>query len=499
MRRLLPLVVAFALALSACTTSKEKGAPTESVSVAEAPDDGGAGAPAPETPDERVPAPEETDEGVQAPDDAASAPEETDEGEQAPDDDGAEPEEEEPEPSGPGTLGLFPEIADERAPGVTDDAIKIGVIYPDLTNVGPLIGIDQGDYEAAYQVAFDQVNAAGGVHGRRLVPVFGPVDPIGTDASTAACTLLTEDENVFLVVGNFVGDDVLCIVDINETPLLGGGITPENLALAKTLWFTMEAGENFILNGIHALISSGKLTGSIGVVSTVGNEEAYESQIKPLLDAGGVEVVDIAFIDTSLAVNDTNALFASTETMALKFQSENIDQVLLLGGAESAFPVGMSRADYRPKLFITDTGIANVYVRGEGNDLSVLEGAVGYGPFDPEPVFRQLGSPTKECIDSQESGLEIVILSEAEREEDEVNYFASSMTACRYTAFAAALLEAAGPELNRGTLITAAHNLGEVMLPGSDEPWYFDRDNPSGIQQVLFYVWNPEIGALELE
>ncbi len=500
MKMLSALVVVLALALSACTTSKEEEPPSESTPVTESRDGGATSAPAPDASDDGAPAPEAPDDGQQAPDDDGEpAPEASDDGQQVTDDDGSEPEEEEPEPTGPGTLGLYPVVVDERAPGVTDDAVKIGIMYPDLTTVGPMIGVDHGDYEAAFEVAFDQVNSAGGIHGRMLVPVFAPVDPLPPDAGTAACTFLTEDEDVFLAVGSFIGDDVLCFVETHETPLLGGWIDAESHALARTLWFTTEAGEGLALNGIQAIVRRGTLSGKVGIAGAIGNEELYETQVKPILDANGVDVAEIAYLDTDLGANDPNALYAMAETVALRFESEDIDQILFLGGAEAFFPVGLARTGYRPQLIITNFPNALVYINGEGNDLSVLEGAIAVGAFDPDPVFRQLGSPTKECVESQESGLGVVLLSEAEQEEGDPAHIVSSFTACRYTGFVVALLEAAGPDLNRGALITAAHNLGEIMLTGSDDPWYFDKDHPEGIRPVVFYNWDVESAALVAE
>ncbi len=499
MRRILALVIVIVLALSACTTSKEEEAAPESAPATESADDRGASTPAPEDADDGAPAPEDADSGGQASDNGQQDQEEAEGGEQAPEGDGAEPEVEEPAPTGPGTLGLFPAVVDERAPGVTDDAVKIGVMYPDLTSVKSIIGIDHGDYEAAYQVAFDQVNNAGGIHGRRIVPVFAPVDPLPADAGTAACTLLTEDEDVFLAVGNFIGDDVLCFVETHETPLLGSNITTEAFALARTLWFSTEAGDGFALNGYRALVQGGRLSGRVGLVGSVGGEELYETQIKPILESGGVQVVDVAYLDTSLAETDTNALYASAETVALKFESQNIDQLLFAGGSEPAFLFGLARTGYRPQPVITNFSNAQVYISGEGNDLSVLEGAIAFGSFDAEPVWRQLGDPTKSCMEEQERVLGITFLPEEEREEDDPEYYASSTTACRYTAFAASILEAAGPELNRGTFITAAHNLGEIMLPGFPDPWYFDKDHPDGIRPLLYFRWDAESESLVAE
>ena len=60
----------------------------------------------------------------------------------------------------------FAPVTDDRAPGVTDTSVKVGVMYLDLSEAGPILGINQGDWQAAYTAAFDAVNEAGGGHQR---------------------------------------------------------------------------------------------------------------------------------------------------------------------------------------------------------------------------------------------------------------------------------------------------------------------------------------------
>ena len=59
---------------------------------------------------------------------------------------------------------------------------------------------------------FDTVNEAGGINGRTLEPVFTPIVPASADQGTAACTALTDDDSVFVVLGNYVDENAPCIV-----------------------------------------------------------------------------------------------------------------------------------------------------------------------------------------------------------------------------------------------------------------------------------------------
>jgi hypothetical protein len=128
------------------------------------------------------------------------------------------------------------------APGVTDDSVKIGVTYVDLESLGDVVDISHGDYEAAYEALFDDINAHGGINGRTLEPVIVPINPVGTAASDAACVELTEDEDVFMVIGFFLDDGVLCPLGTHQTAVIGGAMSPERLRRAQAPWVTNEAG-----------------------------------------------------------------------------------------------------------------------------------------------------------------------------------------------------------------------------------------------------------------
>jgi len=392
----------------------------------------------------------------------------------------------------------FPPVVDDRAPGVTDTSIKIGIMYLDLSAAGPVLGINQGDYKAAYQAAIDEVNEAGGVQGRKLEAVFTPIVPASADQGTAACTALTDDEEVFVVLGNYVDENAPCVVTTHETPLLGGDLamTPDAMSAAKALWFAVGGGTGEQNAGLQALVDQGLLSGKVGVVGALGYESLYEETAKPILEAGAVDVVDVAYLDIVNGATDPNSLYAAAETVALKFQSEGIDQVIFNRGGGQIFPVGLARTDYRPQLAYDSIADAALYINGEGNDLSVLENAIAIGPYDAENLFPELGGATAECIASQEKRLGIKIIPAGEVLKGDPNYWASSSVACNLVGLATEIIDAAGPELNRGTFTTAGYNLGAVDLAGGPDPYVFDKDHPNGSPKLYTYKWDAAAGSM---
>ena len=80
-------------------------------------------------------------------------------------------------------LGAGPAGAQGAPPsqGVTATAIRIGIPYIDLSAIRKFgITLDQGDYPDAYNAIIADLNAHGGVDGRKLVPYLLPVSPVGT-------------------------------------------------------------------------------------------------------------------------------------------------------------------------------------------------------------------------------------------------------------------------------------------------------------------------------
>ena len=144
-------------------------------------------------------------------------------------------------------------VAWAATPGVSKDEIKIGVTYPDLDAIRDVTDISHGDYKATYNAVIDELNKKGGVNGRKVVPVFAPINPIGTAPAQEACLKLTEDEKVFATVGFFYFDSPLCYVTQHDTPILGGTMDPTYLKQAKAPWMTLESGPEVTPRAVDAL------------------------------------------------------------------------------------------------------------------------------------------------------------------------------------------------------------------------------------------------------
>ena len=275
------------------------------------------------------------------------------------------------------------------------------------------------------------------------------MNPTVQSSADAACTKLTQDDKVFVAVGFFLADNVLCYVDTNQTATIGGAQTPSRLAQAKAPWFSTDAGENLEINVVKTLAKQGKLTGKVAVMATAADQALLNDKIKPALASAGIKPVSSAVLDAP--TNDTTATYAQAATISERFKAAGADKVLLVGeSAPGSYLPGLAKTDYRPQLLFSDLNGVSAYLGNKGNDFSVLKGAVSGGPFGPNDAALALGGPTKACMDvERKAGL--VIKPSSQVPKGDPDQFVSSALACQQMALLTAILQKAGPTLNYGT------------------------------------------------
>ncbi len=377
------------------------------------------------------------------------------------------------------------------APGVTDDTVKVGVTFVDLASLGEVVSIDHGDYEAAYRALLDDINAAGGINGRTIEPVIVPVSPVGSEGAEAACVQLTEDEPVFVITGFFLDDAVLCPLEAHQTAVIGSTMTADRLERAEAPWFTAEGSTDLQSDIVAAFADAGAFDGTLGVYAGPGEQAQLEDVVLPLLDELGVPVAESAAADASAAsADDITAANAAVAVIAERFESSGVDQVLILGNAGLGWASGTEALDYRPQLFLTDPSSVLAFAHDTtGNDLSVLDDAVAGGLYGPAENIYALEA-MQECIGViEEAGGEVP--DPATTAEDE-GYYVSAFTACDDVTLLRALLEAAGEDLDYGTLAAGAEGL-EVQLPGEPTPrTYGAPPAADGDPPPYLFDWDPD-------
>ena len=374
------------------------------------------------------------------------------------------------------------------SPGVTDDAVKIGVVYVDteaLTSVG--LNYDLGDYEAVYQALFDDLNAEGGINGRQVEPVFAPVDPTTVQPAEEACVQLTEDADVFMVVGFFLTDAVVCSVATHETAVIGGEMTPERLEQAAAPWLAWLPDTDQPENVIRVLADRGELEGRVAVYANARDQEQVDEHVVPVLEELGIEPVAVGLEEGE----DVPALQASTATISEAFQAADADTIILAGASAQDWPSARDEdTSYRPKLLFLDSlGLSAFATNETTTDTSILDGALAGGGYGPNQArFEEPGMQA--CIQTlADAGVEVPAPDDVG--DDPSNQpFQAAFQACPDIAILRAWLGAAGEDLSYGTLDATIDGL-EVSIPGDPEPrTYGPPPDADGNPSAYLFAWD---------
>jgi ABC-type branched-subunit amino acid transport system substrate-binding protein len=380
-------------------------------------------------------------------------------------------------------------LAWAATPGVSKDEIKLGIDYVDLEAIRDVTDISHGDYETSYNAVIDDLNKKGGINGRKVVPVFAKINPLGTAPAQEACLKLTEDEKVFAAVGFFYFDSPNCYVAQHDTPILGGTMNPTYLKAAKAPWMTIETGPEVVPRAVDALAQSGALKGKIGVVASA-NEKSnlLDPVVKPALKKNNIKNT-VAMIDAPLT--DTVLATQQAGTIAEKFKSEGIKTVLLVGSTPSVFSNALKNTDYRPKLVGTNFSTYQGAAINKATDPAIWEGGVtaDIGTDWDDPSLQK-------CYRMVEKATGDTILQHPEP--GKPDYQASASAACRYISLFSQLATAAGKNLTVDSFGKAAGKLGSVTVPGLGTIKY-DPKTHTWLQPLYTYKYDPALQQLVID
>lgn len=221
------------------------------------------------------------------------------------------------------------------ARGVTADTITIGYSYIDFDELVSL-GLSEsgwGDQELQVQTMVDELNANGGINGRQVEVLYEPYSVLGTENAESVCLRLTQDNEVFAVVGGFLGPAEpanTCIVGRGNTVLVGGVQSEERLADASAPWLTgrpLRTRQADLL--VSLLDSEGLLAGAaVAIVASVDAADVLDDVVASFEAAGSPPVASLV---SEAAVGDLIAEDTLWGTLAARIRDAGADTVLLVG------------------------------------------------------------------------------------------------------------------------------------------------------------------------
>lgn len=236
-------------------------------------------------------------------------------------------------------------------PGVTASTIYIGTVeVRNQSAANSQLGVananaDNPDYRGAYDTAMDDVNAHGGVLGRKLVPVWAEFDTTSSQTISqqgqAACATWTQDHKVFAFLADVQGGSTqACAEQAHVVDIIpAGDSTPESFQ--QYPHYIETSGMNLVREGIVTV--KGLHTqnyydpgAKLGIVTwdLPNYHEALDRGYGPTLQSYGVsQAIPPAFIHAPQTYNDLGGMNADINNAVLKFSSQGIDHVMIVDGA----------------------------------------------------------------------------------------------------------------------------------------------------------------------
>jgi len=257
--------------------------------------------------------------------------------------------------AGPVRLGFF----------ISDDA---SAIYKSLGISGA--SHTRAESQAIWQAVIDDVNARGGLGGRRIVASYSFIDSeSGTNASRsqAACELFTRDLKVFAVVIDGATDISMaaCLAQ-HRTPAIDVGQTSypyddaDLRALSPYLYLPGRLSMGRFATYVDALAARGFFAAGskVGLLrfDLPDQLRTRRDVIEPALRRHGLTLkTDVAFTPVE-GTADLPRAADEASAAVLKMRAAGVDRVLFLGSGLSlpyVFPTVAESQGYRPRYGIT--------------------------------------------------------------------------------------------------------------------------------------------------
>jgi hypothetical protein len=418
---------------------------------------------------------------------------------------------------GGSTSGITGAPSIGNAPGVTDTEIKIGITYfvnGDQAAKTAGYNLSRGDEEKNWRAVIAEVNARGGVAGRKLVPAFYAWDAQSTQTTAsqeaAECAAFTQDNRVFAVVTTGTPDFTACLTRAGVLHATTGSYVghdrdfqqrfptffeqrPSQERYQAALVSTMVRQQYFTgWNTLQGAPGTAKAKLGVLVIDRSDYLRPVERVLLPALRRAGHPVDSTLVLRAPLYVGaqDAGPVAAATKNAVLRFQQEGVTHVIILdanGTTTALFAQNAQSQLYFPRLAGTSaSGFQQLYDLKALNDRQI-NGTVGLGwtPVLDLPAGqgdRYLSKAAPECLS--------VIKRRTGQTFTSTTAAGVAMLACDAVFPLSTLLKDQQGPLTRAGAVHAIESFGQRLLAASVPYLRFSPTQHDGLETAFDMVWD---------
>ena len=380
-----------------------------------------------------------------------------------------------------------------ETPGVTATIIRVGVPYVDLAALKDLgVNMSWGSVPDAFDAIIDNINAHGGINGRKIVPYLVPVDPSGTAPAATACTELTEDDSVFVAIGPL---EATCYLE-HDTPVVA------SIYAAGT---SSSVAQDFTTTPPNSAYDPLQLTvydkqgvfkhKKVALFGGDGGDASELALVQAALTKLRVSVVTTA-VD-SAPEGDIAAENAQIAVIAQRFQSDGVNEVVAVGDGSADWPEGLSSIEstYNPPWVATSEDDFTGAVSSDDSPAYLSNVVTSNALPPPASIWDNAG--TQRCVHIVKKAFpsdQIRAYGAAVPESEET--WLSVELACTDMALFTDIAEAAGKNLTVSSFTHAGYGLKNLVLPGSNATVSFAPGRPYALGPVYMVHYDTATKAV---
>lgn len=399
-------------------------------------------------------------------------------------------------------------------PGVTATSIALGLGYSVNNQAAAAAlgasgaGVGGGNGKRQWEILLKDLNARGGILGRKLLPVYHVEDASESKSTDereqVACSDWTQDNKVFAAVASEASPSETLQNCLNKAGVIQlwedltrsdartfarypyyletGTLRMDRVA---AYWPRALAAQKYFTGWDTATGKPGAMPVKVGIVSFDDSTtvRAVEQQLKPQLKAVGYPAADWVRIQYPSGAADNGTAISAIQAAELRFASEGITHVLPFdaqgAGIGAFFAQGADSQRYYPRYGLHSGVGAQTLVDAGVWPKTQLNGAVGYGwvpLLDVRLAYNPDNGPMSNaarryCVELMAKGGEDVSSAIVKRQ---------VITKCDTLRFLKQALEQAGSGLTREAFALGANRLGTSFQSGMTFGTRFDPQHHDG-------------------
>jgi hypothetical protein len=390
--------------------------------------------------------------------------------------------------------------------GVTAKKVKVGIALVNYDCIKTFTDSIRLHQNAVYQAFIDDLNAKGGVNGRKIEPVYADYCPLGSAPALAACTKLTDDDKVFAVMGtmiDFSGDAQACVSNQHHTVLMSYNLTQVIMDKAPPglMIYPGATDERRVRVMLDLLQQQHTLKGHKIAVLGGNNEAAMVHRvIVPGLKKAHVPMGSTAVLSID-PTGDLTAAQAQLDSFLEKWKGEHVDALFLSGDVVSskAF-VTKIRQKLPHTLLLVDTqdvkdAAHQITASGEKDnpyDGILTAGGVTGAEYAKSKNWKHCTAIYRKQTGKHAPGpLEVVPGPDGKT----LDTYGAITDACQITTMFRDIAARAGKDLNTKSWLASVNHYGHIVPLSSGQFGSLGKGKYDADDDFRLVAWDSSIGA----